>query len=163
MAIRRSVSVLVLNEKGEILLTQRYDLKTWGFPGGMIEKGEEPEKTAKREVKEETGIKIKIMRLTAIYLNDHPLWKNIIFFFKAKKESGNLKRQEGETLKVSWVKKQDLPKFLSPRHYQRFLDATASSQEIKLRVERYFPLPLKKLPLFFWRRILGKGLGLVKM
>lgn len=29
---------MVLNKKGEILLTQRHDLRTWVFPGGMIAK-----------------------------------------------------------------------------------------------------------------------------
>lgn len=163
MAIRQGVSVLVVNEKKEVLLTKRHDLKTWVFPGGRIEKEEIPEKTARREVEEETGIKIKIIRLTGIYFNNHLLWKNIVFFFLAEKEGGNLKRQKGETLKVNWIKKEDASKLLSLRHYQRFLDATSKSKEIELRVEHYLPVPLLKLPLFFWRRSLGKRLKLVKI
>lgn len=62
---------MVLNKKGEVLLTQRHDLRTWVFPGGMIAKNESPEKAAIREVEEETGIRIKIIRLVAVYLNDH--------------------------------------------------------------------------------------------
>ena len=48
--MRTGVSVLVLNEKREILLTQRHDLRTWVFPGGRVEEGEELETTAQREV-----------------------------------------------------------------------------------------------------------------
>lgn len=163
MSIRTGVSVLVLNEKGEVLLTQRHDLKTWVFPGGRTEERERLEQTAKREVEEEAGIKIKIIKLAGVYLNDHSLWKNINFFFLAKKIGGNLRRQKSEVLALQWVRKENLQKFLSARHYQRFRDAFSRNQEINLRTECYFPISLSKLPLFFWRRILGKRLGLVKM
>lgn len=38
-------------------ITHRSDKEYWDFPKGHIEKGEKPEETAKRETKEETGLK----------------------------------------------------------------------------------------------------------
>ncbi len=37
--MKRGVSVLVLNKKGEVLVTQRQDLHTWVFPGGGSDEG----------------------------------------------------------------------------------------------------------------------------
>lgn len=52
--------LIIKNENGEILLLQKkWDdgpmAGKWGFPGGHLEKGEEPMEGARREAKEETG------------------------------------------------------------------------------------------------------------
>jgi 8-oxo-dGTP pyrophosphatase MutT (NUDIX family) len=49
-------SVIVENEKGEILLQLRSDNKCWGFPGGTLDIGDKVEDIAKAELLEETGI-----------------------------------------------------------------------------------------------------------
>jgi 8-oxo-dGTP pyrophosphatase MutT (NUDIX family) len=52
---------LVYNQNGEVLFIYRN--KKWDLPKGGIEKGEEIEQTALREVEEETGVgKLKIIR-----------------------------------------------------------------------------------------------------
>ena len=56
------VGVLVINSKGEILLSRR--LKPYGFrklalPGGHVEWMESHRETALREVKEESGIRLR--------------------------------------------------------------------------------------------------------
>ena len=57
---------LVFNSRGEVLMVrqtvQRGDI-VWNFPGGMAEPGETPEAACIREVKEETGYDVKIIRL----------------------------------------------------------------------------------------------------
>ena len=50
----------IFNEKGEVLLQKRTDCNKWGFPGGALELGETPQMAAKREVKEETGLDVKV-------------------------------------------------------------------------------------------------------
>jgi len=53
----------VIADSGKVLLmTNKSDKKYW-FPGGGIEVGEKLEEGLKREVMEETGLKIKIKRL----------------------------------------------------------------------------------------------------
>lgn len=60
---------LIINEKGEVLLPKRNQPELplmhgkLEFPGGGIEFGEEPEAALIREVKEETGLIVKIVRL----------------------------------------------------------------------------------------------------
>lgn len=62
MADRSCAAVL----KGSRLLMvrQTYRGETfWTFPGGTVEPGETPEEAAVREVKEETGLAIRVVRL----------------------------------------------------------------------------------------------------
>ncbi|HDR7709162.1 TPA: NUDIX hydrolase [Bacillus cereus] len=60
--------VLVINENGYVLLQQRTEpYGKWGLPGGLMELSESPEETAYREVYEETGIKVKNLRLINVF------------------------------------------------------------------------------------------------
>ena len=59
MPVEKSAGAIVFrreNKKIYYFLIQ-YGLGHWGFPRGLIEKKEKLEETAKREIKEETGIK----------------------------------------------------------------------------------------------------------
>jgi len=60
---KKIVSIILFNEGNKILVQNR---KSWdkygyhyGFFGGKIEKGENPEQTLKREIKEELNINLK--------------------------------------------------------------------------------------------------------
>jgi len=66
------VAVIVLKD-GKILLGKRigaHSSGTWNFPGGKLDFGEEIFDCAKREVLEESGLKIKNLRLGP-YTNDY--------------------------------------------------------------------------------------------
>jgi len=54
---RLNVGLVVINNKGELLLCKRKNINSWQFPQGGIDFGESPLKAAKRELYEEVGIK----------------------------------------------------------------------------------------------------------
>lgn len=61
-----SAGGVVFNKDGQVLLIKNSSMQGkmidyWGFPKGHVEEGESSEETALREIKEETGIKAKII------------------------------------------------------------------------------------------------------
>ncbi len=58
-----NVYAVVRDSKRRILVMKRREPKVWEFPGGGVEWGESPEKAVRREVLEETGLKIKGLKL----------------------------------------------------------------------------------------------------
>lgn len=63
-------SVLLENEKGEILLQKRRDNGCWAPPGGAMELGETAENAARREAWEEAGVVAGEMRLLGVYTGE---------------------------------------------------------------------------------------------
>lgn len=66
-SIKPAAAVAILNSKKEILMLQRTDNKKWTLPGGTMEFGESLVECALREVKEESGLDVKITDLIGIY------------------------------------------------------------------------------------------------
>ena len=70
--ILNASAALVVNEFGQVLLLRRGDREgeMWGLPGGMMEIGESAEETMRREVSEETGLKVKMEKFLGVYTKD---------------------------------------------------------------------------------------------
>ena len=64
-----SASAIVTDEHGRILLIKRRDNTLWALPGGGHDIGETIADTAVREVKEETGLDVKVTGLVGVYTN----------------------------------------------------------------------------------------------
>ena len=60
-------SVIVVNERGELLLQQRKDNGMWGYHGGSVELFENVETAARRELAEETGLTAGSMTLLGVF------------------------------------------------------------------------------------------------
>ncbi len=63
-----------------VLLIQRRDIPVWVLPGGGIEKEESPEQAACREVVEESGLQVEIVRKIAVYEPRNKLAQRTHFF-----------------------------------------------------------------------------------
>ncbi|HDI52043.1 NUDIX hydrolase [candidate division KSB1 bacterium] len=65
-----AVSGLIINPQGEVLLVQRAHEPgkgQWSLPGGMVNLGETLQQALRREVEEECGIKIEVIKLLAAF------------------------------------------------------------------------------------------------
>jgi ADP-ribose pyrophosphatase YjhB (NUDIX family) len=56
-----------------VLITRRTDNGQWCLPGGMIDPGESVTEGCEREVFEETGLQVRVVRLTGVYSNPNRL------------------------------------------------------------------------------------------
>jgi putative (di)nucleoside polyphosphate hydrolase len=64
---RQNVGLMVLNAQGEVFVGQRKDnaVAAWQMPQGGIDKGEDAQTAALRELEEETGISPDLVRVVA--------------------------------------------------------------------------------------------------
>lgn len=57
---------LILNKEREVLLVKS-EKRGWEMPGGQVEEGEDVPFALKREIMEEAGVSINILKLSAVY------------------------------------------------------------------------------------------------
>lgn len=124
---RLASDAVVINSKKEVLLVKRVYppyKNRWCLPGGFVELGETTEKTCMRECFEETGIKIKIIRLVGVYSEPRrdPRGHVVGVEFLAKPLSGNV-RTSNETRDVRFFPASKLPKKLAADHDKIIKDA----------------------------------------
>ncbi len=62
-----SVSVVVRDDEGRILLARHAYQNIWAFPGGAIDPEEHPYDAGVREIKEETGLDVEITRIISVH------------------------------------------------------------------------------------------------
>lgn len=113
--ILNAAACIVVNDKKEILLQLRGDDHFWGLPGGIMEMGERPSETAKREVFEETGYHVELTNYLGDYHNFDKQWPSkdrahiICFIFEGKIKSGSITIDMKETLDLQWFSYDNLP------------------------------------------------------
>ncbi len=62
-----SVTALVFDDAGRLLLVRQRDGGVWSTPGGAMELGESPADAMVREVWEETGLLVEPLRIAGVY------------------------------------------------------------------------------------------------
>jgi ADP-ribose pyrophosphatase YjhB (NUDIX family) len=116
------VGVGVFNAKGEILLQKRHDGR-WAIPGGFMELGESAEDTGRREVFEETGVKIGKLELVTVISGEHTFTKlpngheyySVTIVYKTNEIVGGTLIADGvETLETAFFNINDIPECLNP-------------------------------------------------
>ena len=70
-SIRPAAAVALFDSGGNILLLRRKDNDKWTMPGGTLDFGESLTYCAIREVREETGLQIRITGLVGTYTDPH--------------------------------------------------------------------------------------------
>lgn len=66
-------AVIFDNKEEKVLLTRRTDNNQWCLPSGRVEPGESVTETCLRELREETGLDGKIMKLIGVYSNPNQI------------------------------------------------------------------------------------------
>jgi 8-oxo-dGTP diphosphatase len=81
----------------------------WNFPSGHIEYGEDILCSACREVKEETGLDLKLIGTTGVYnFISNTNNQVILFHFIGEVTGGTLNLEEDEITDSKWIKVNDL-------------------------------------------------------
>ena len=133
LGLRSSVSAVIFDPRGRLLLQQRSDGGQWGLPGGSVEIGESLAEAVRREVHEETGLVVVVRRLIGVYSDPtlqvvrYPtghVWHYVNACFECRATSGTLTTCD-ETLDLRYFSPRRLPGTLLPNHRVRIADARA--------------------------------------
>jgi 8-oxo-dGTP diphosphatase len=109
-----TVSAIVLNDRGEVLLGQRSDNRQWSVIAGMMDPGEQPADALVREVREETGVEVKIERLAGVALHE-VVYPNgdrchmVNTWFRCRAVGGEARVNDAESIAVGWFAPDALP------------------------------------------------------
>lgn len=114
--------VLLLDSQDRILLILRTDNTFWGIPGGSLEPGEYLAETARREIKEETGIIAEKLEMFKVFSGPDFYYKypngdqvyNIVAIFTCCDFKGIPKADGKEASKAKWFAKNELPREINP-------------------------------------------------
>lgn len=102
--IRLVVAGVLVNDRGEVLLTERPAGKPWAgyweFPGGKIEDGETPEAALVRELAEELGIQIAAAALVPLTFVSYayPDFHLLMPLYLCRRWRGTVVAREGQAL-----------------------------------------------------------------
>lgn len=121
-AARHSVSVaaIVVNDAGQVLVTQRRDTGKWEPPGGVLESDESILDGLCREVHEETGLLIRPERLTGVYKN---MPRSVVALVFRVRVAGGTLRTTDETVRAEWWTRELVVKLMDEVYAIRVLDA----------------------------------------
>ena len=125
---RHSVSVagVVVNDQGRALIVRRRDNGHWEPPGGVLEHGETIEDGLRREVYEETGLKIEPGPLTGVYQN---MRRHIIaLVFRCRVVGGEFTTND-EAVAFDWATPEEISTLMDEAYATRLLDGLSSPLE----------------------------------
>ncbi len=108
-------AIIVLVSRGDEYLLAKHAKRTtsvWTCIAGFVETGETVESCVRREVLEETGIKVKDVRYVAS--QSWPFPDQLMLAFRAEYDGGEIKVQEEEIVEAKWFNKNNLPEIPGP-------------------------------------------------
>lgn len=100
-----AAAIIIRGQKILLVKRNREPYKnTWMFPAGFIDFGEHPQETLVREVKEETGLKVKSIKLFKVLQSeDDPRSPgHFLFFYEVEVAGGKLKTDNEENQDIGW-------------------------------------------------------------
>ena len=110
-AHRKTVAAfaVVTDADGRVLMVRTtYRGRVWHLPGGRAERHERPHETVVREVREETGLEVRVDRLSVV---DVARPEAIALIFRCSVTGGEMRARPGEISAVHWVSDAQLESF----------------------------------------------------
>ena len=126
------VDAVVLKDNTLLLVKRRFDpfKGYWVLPGGYVEDNETVEEAVVREVKEETGIDVKIVALVGVFSSaGRDPRHNVSIAYLCTPITTTIKTSD-ETTEVKWFKLGDLPDNLGFDHKDIISKAVEMSRNL---------------------------------
>lgn len=126
----RVVVQAVIEGEAGVLLTVRQDLRGWELPGGNLDPGEDEVSGLVREVREETGLLVRVGSLVGTYHRTGFL-PHRARVYRCRPIEGELTPSD-ETPVVRWFRADDAPGTLFPWYRHPLEDALAGLVDVEV-------------------------------
>lgn len=126
------VFAVIFDKENRILFCHRTDYDLWNLPGGSLEHGETPWDGVIREVKEETGLDVKIDRLAGIY--SKPDINEVVFQYICTAVNGKTTTND-EADKIEYFSFDKIPKNTANKHIERIRDVFENPNSLVLKTQ----------------------------
>lgn len=113
-----SAAAVILNKQGEILLIKG-PLRGWEMPEGQVEEGESLKEAAIREVKEESGIDIEVLKFCGVFQNVNESICNTLFLAKP---IGGIETTSAESVEVAFFPIQDALQMVTWKNFRERIE-----------------------------------------
>lgn len=135
----KTATAIIIQPPDHILLIKRLTkpfVGYWALPGGRSDPEETAEQTVVREVKEETGLNVQVVRKVGKY-HEHGTQAGTEYdyyptCFVVKPLSGELRKQDAEISEIRYFSLDSLPKVLAFEHTKMIEDFVAQEKEKKM-------------------------------
>ena len=114
--LARRLALTVARGRVLLVLRAREPLKgRWSIPGGLVELGEDLEKAVKRELKEETGLRVETVKVVEVFdriqlTGSRVRYHFVIVDYFCRWKGGKLK-PDSDVLDARWVAPRDLGRY----------------------------------------------------
>ncbi len=153
------IGLVFSQDRKKTLLIKRRDVPVWVLPGGGIEENETLENSIIREVLEETGFNVKILKKIGEYIPINKL-SRFTHLYECQIISGEAKISD-ESKEVKFFDVKNLPKLIPPPYPEWIDDGLKNKNTLitrELKSVNYFSL-IKQLflhPILVFRFLLTK-------
>ena len=123
------VKSLIKNKDGKFLITKGRSYNYWDIPGGRMDKDESIQDTLKRELKEELGIKVKMLGLHIAVISKIKIKAGkdlvglMLLIYDCKLPAGVRLVSRPEYDEFKWVDKKEIIKRLGNKFPKEFFES----------------------------------------
>ncbi len=125
-----SVAGVIVDDEQRALLVRRRDNGEWQIPGGVLELDEDVFAGLRREVYEETGLRVEPLRLSGVYKN---MTLGVVALTFLRQTVDGTPTTSDETTDWAWIASAQVGQHMEEAFALRVLDALESPVSIPIR------------------------------